>query len=637
MSTQEVPVTASTSFSECNISEPTPKQSQQTYQQAINEVKLLKVLTDEEITGLPINRIAESWTDWEQNQPKAEALSELFHCLPSWLHEINDKQEFYPNDILSYIAAQSSKNMGRDIDILVMLGIEKGNNLEKITKILSPKFKYEFIRLKTTYKLVSKAKTSKSAMTLSRICESVPLKTCGYLKNHAKNPVVSFELMEFICKNYPKVMMTSAFAYLIPNKEEEFCQFLKKAHCLHQYEFFARISSQRYPISSHDTKDELISKVYAKTQAAINRSHMKYDVQIKFLKENDLIVQGENEITVTEGVLEAKNLWDEIVRQHEINQINDVDKFGYLSLQLFKSKTCQESIGEVRLLTDEKNTELADKIWVELEKNQPEAEEFNERDRYVPSWLQQTNYEREFDPKVILFYLAASCSIKNEINRIICMLVKLGIENGNNLENIADKLSLKSKREFIRLKTTYNLVSNAKNSKSAVTLSRICESVPLITCWYLKNEAENPIVSFKLMETVCKNFPRVMMTSAFAYLIPNKEDAFCLFLKNAHLLYQYHFFATILHQRHMSSSYDKEDKFISKIYGKTQAAINGSHIKYDIQMQFLKENNLIVEGENEITVTEGVLAANKLWDEKVRKHKINQMYCTFAYEFGSFL
>jgi len=48
----------------------------------------------------------------------------------------------------------------------------------------------------------------------------------------------------------------------------------------------------------------------------------------------------------------------------------------------------------------------------------------------------------------------------------------------------------------------YELVSEAKNSKSAGNLSRICESTPISTLFKLKNEAEKSIVSFKLMESI---------------------------------------------------------------------------------------------------------------------------------------
>ncbi|KAF0755494.1 nucleoprotein [Aphis craccivora] len=288
-----------------------------------------------------------------------------------------------------------------------------------------------------------------------------------------------------------------------------------------------------------------------------------------------------------------------------------------------KSVTNEEINDEIRKYNNQ--LQISTELFVSF------GGEFSEMIRYVPSWLQKENYEQAFDPKSILSYIATQSPNKNDMDRNIYFLFMLGVEKGNNLDKITEKLSPTDQRLFQTLKCMYNLVPKAKTSKSAVTLSRICESVPILTCLYLKNKAKNPIVSFELMESICKNYPRVMMTSAFAYLIPNKEDEFCQFLKKAHLLYQYQFFATISPQSHPCSTVDDEDEFISKVYVGTQAAINGSHIEYDIQMEFLKVNDLIVEVENKITVTEDVLEAAKLWDEKIREHELNQKYDSYEY------
>ncbi|CAI6357494.1 unnamed protein product [Macrosiphum euphorbiae] len=298
---------------------------------------------------------------------------------------------------------------------------------------------------------------------------------------------------------------------------------------------------------------------------------------------------------------------------------------------LDKSKITMKQISdEVNLLTsDEKNERLKEmaKQWtpVGMFDFLGTAGYISQEDmKYIPSWLLKKNYEQEFDPKVILSYIAAQSSDKKVMHRDMNMLVKLGIERGNNLEKMAIKSSPELKLELQRLRMKYKLVSKAKKSKSAVTLSRVYESVPILTCLYLKNEAKNPIVPFGRMETICKNYPRVMMTSAFAYLIPNKENEYCLLLKKAHLLHQYEFFAIISQKSDLNSSYDVDNEFISKIYVKTQAAINGSHVQYEDQIKFLKENDLIIEEvENEITVTEAVLEAVKLWDEKEKQLELD--------------
>ncbi|XP_060855807.1 uncharacterized protein LOC132933554 [Metopolophium dirhodum] len=286
-----------------------------------------------------------------------------------------------------------------------------------------------------------------------------------------------------------------------------------------------------------------------------------------------------------------------------------------------KSKiTMKQLTDEINLLTKDEINERVKEIhkFMAAEKDHFSfmTKDFHEFIKYIPSWLLKENYEQEFDPKFILSHIAAQNSDKKVMFRDIHMMIKLGIERGNNLEKIAIKSSPELKIELIKLRMKYKLVSKAINSKSGVTLSRVCESFPRLTCVYLKDEAKNPIVPFELMETICKNYPRVMMTSAFAYLIPNKESKYCLFLKKAHLLHQYQLFATISQKSYPSSSVDVENEFISKVYVSTQAAINGSHVEYDDQIKFLKENDLIEEVENEMTVTEGVLEAVKLWDEK---------------------
>ncbi|KAL4103702.1 hypothetical protein QTP88_019046 [Uroleucon formosanum] len=322
MAAKEVPETVP------KLSETSPDKSGITMKQISDEVNLL---TNDELNQ-KVKEILQRPVKMGEFLFMAKGFQEVIKYIPSWLVEKNYEQEFDPKVILSHIFTQDHDEevMFRDINIMVKLGIERGNNLKKIAIKSSTELRLELERLRIKYQLVSKAKSSKSAVTLSRVCESFPIITCQYLKYKAKNPVVPFELMETICKNYPRVMMTSAFAYLIPNKESEYCIFLKKAHLLHQYQFFATLSKKSYPSSSVDVENEFISKVYASTQAAINGSHEKYDVQIKFLKDNGLIEEVENEITVTEGVLEAVKLWDEKERQLELDhRLSGIDPDDY--------------------------------------------------------------------------------------------------------------------------------------------------------------------------------------------------------------------------------------------------------------------------------------------------------------------
>lgn len=208
------------------------------------------------------------------------------------------------------IASQEERK--HDIVKLIACGIERGNDLEKIERTSKPEAIAEIKRLRETYKLVSKANKSKYAVTLSRVCVCFPWLTCHYLRV-AKNPTVSFIRMESISRDYPRVMMTAAFAYLIPNKPDIFCSLLKKAHMLHQYEFFRTISGVDCPTTlSADHKRRIIQDVKKRTQVAINGSFVERDTQLTFLKQFGVIIETENGMIVSNPILEAVKVWEEL-------------------------------------------------------------------------------------------------------------------------------------------------------------------------------------------------------------------------------------------------------------------------------------------------------------------------------------
>lgn len=117
-------------------------------------------------------------------------------------------------------------------------------------------------------------------------------------------------------------------------------------------------------------------------------------------------------------------------------------------------------------------------------------------------------------------------------------------QSGKNTENIKAGVCGRAEKTHIH---TYRLVSNADNNccKYHTTWSRICDSFPIVTCSYIKC-AVHTTVSVGKMQSLSKNYPTVMMTSAFAFLIPNKDETFCTLLKkSAYAFHQYEFFATV--------------------------------------------------------------------------------------------
>lgn len=230
-------------------------------------------------------------------------------------------------------------------------------------------------------------------------------------------------------------------------------------------------------------------------------------------------------------------------------------------------------------------------------------------------------YQAEFDPKSIRNFVLRKIANQRDVNRKddVFKMVRVGVEEGNDLEKIERYSRSECLRELRMLKNTYRLVSKASGHRYGKTLSRICQSFPLITCSYLPF-AVNPIVSFYQMDCISRNYPKVMMNSAFAYLIPKTNDEYCVLLKKAHMLYQFEFHLTVSGVRRTNTSVIRETKLIPIINGYTQSAIKKSHFAYETQIAFLKEYNLIFVTVNEITVGDEVLRAAELWDELVKKN-----------------
>lgn len=171
--------------------------------------------------------------------------------------------------------------------------------IENTTKPKTPKY------LINTYDLVSKATNSES-MTLYRVTESFPKITCLYLPI-CKNLLISFAYMKAVTENYLKIMMTSAFAYLIPNKMDTFCLLLKEAHMA--YKFTLYFFTRSVELFDDDYEPDNILQYYRLTHSAIIRSHIPYNEQITFLEKHHLITINNIRITVAENVQEVADRW----------------------------------------------------------------------------------------------------------------------------------------------------------------------------------------------------------------------------------------------------------------------------------------------------------------------------------------
>lgn len=208
----------------------------------------------------------------------------------------------------------------KHISIMIMLGIEKGDDLEFIQLMYAskPAYSYYFSKLMEVYHLEEKDWRSRTTITLTRILLSFPDRTCLYLHQHGDTIHTCGGILKWIqsiSANYPKEMITFAFTFLIPNKEKEFCLFIKKAHMLFQHIFF---SKKLIHSCTSNIAHRLIPYIVKYTETVINESHIDYDSQIYLLKKFDLItmVEDTNEINATEKVIEAAKKWDELIEKN---------------------------------------------------------------------------------------------------------------------------------------------------------------------------------------------------------------------------------------------------------------------------------------------------------------------------------
>lgn len=243
------------------------------------------------------------------------------------------RMEFDPiligSDVLSKIDTIGKETVVDDICKMIGFYVQGGYNLEyMMKKTKTPEFASLLKRLINTYNLVSKATDSES-ITLYRICASFPELTCSYL-DVTPTPLISFQTMKIFTNNYPKVMMTPLFAYLIPNKTDRFCTLLKEAHMVFRYALY--YCTRHNVLSDINFDAEIISQCIKYTHSEIIRSHLPDEMQISFLKKYELITVDNTRISVADSVRIAANMWKNI-RQLDIPtaHISDNSDYWYLN------------------------------------------------------------------------------------------------------------------------------------------------------------------------------------------------------------------------------------------------------------------------------------------------------------------
>nr|WPR17585.1 MAG: nucleocapsid protein [Landhopper phenui-like virus 2] len=164
-----------------------------------------------------------------------------------------------------------------DLRKLIVLAVERGNNITKMKAKMVPKGVSELERLTTKYGIVAKAETG-DHITLVRVSICFPWVTCNYMQ-FAHNPAVTLEHMRAICPDYPPYMMSPAFSNLIPTTSDYDLMF--NGFMVHQVEFSKVVNSK----NTKDKADyEIARDIRAYSAAGRNSSYISDDVRIEKLK-----------------------------------------------------------------------------------------------------------------------------------------------------------------------------------------------------------------------------------------------------------------------------------------------------------------------------------------------------------------
>lgn len=149
-----------------------------------------------------------------------------------------------------------------------------------------------------------------------------------------------------------------------------------------------------------------------------------------------------------------------------------------------------------------------------------------------------------FDPRALFRVFMKAMDTWDNKNDIY-HLIQIGLERGNNVDNMQKTSSDAFRTKLLALKTKYNLKAKAGNNRYALTLSRVCALFPVVSCSYMKF-CKNSTVPKAVMESISPGYPAIMMCGAFASLILAWADK----LADAYLLFAYQFNEVINRKRY---------------------------------------------------------------------------------------
>jgi len=219
-----------------------------------------------------------------------------------------------------------------------------------------------------------------------------------------------------------------------------------------------------------------------------------------------------------------------------------------------------------------------------------------------------------FDPSTLALTLFKMRDDDVSKKHNIVLMIAAYIERGNTVSKMDKNSSPIFANTIKQLIPIYGLVDKPGSNPIAITLSRVAESFPFITCSYCSLVAKHMTVSVDEMHSICEGYPKYMMCQAFTALIPNGEPYTQTLLK-AHALFLYNFSLKI-------SNHSMKKKTVQDTWKYMIIVHQRSYMEESKKKDLLKEEKILgING-----LQNAVLKASEIFENKYQKYLENDEY-----------
>lgn len=183
-----------------------------------------------------------------------------------------------------------------DIIQMIILGTERGNNIDGMIKKSTPAAITIITELKNTYNLVSKADKDVNAITLSRVALAFPHLACEYANIATSRAVLKSSLTD----DYPLYMTHPAFANMIPVNDKTIKETLVEIHLLYQVMLTHVINKNL----GNMTLDQIREQATTFIKYGYSSSYPEESVRVKYLIKWNILTDAKTLSDNTKRVLD---------------------------------------------------------------------------------------------------------------------------------------------------------------------------------------------------------------------------------------------------------------------------------------------------------------------------------------------